>query len=220
MPPAIPAAATIAAAGSADAALAGGLVLGTPMAAATSTGMIASAMPSMSTLLGAGSMLTGVAGAAMQGYSQSQALNYQAQVARNNQIVANQNAQIAVQQGTQAEQAQRIKTGEMIGGIEASQGASGVELSSGSPLAVRSSAAETGELDAETIRYNAKIQARNLLYQGAQYGAQAGLYSAQSDWAIANSILGGASSVSDKWLRYSQLGTLSNQPANPMYLGT
>jgi hypothetical protein len=79
---------------------------------------------------------------------------------------------------------------------------------------VRSSAAETGELDALTIRYNSNLQARNLQYQGAQYGAQAQLYSSQAGWDVANSILGGASSVSGKWLQYNQMGVFGNQPSN------
>lgn len=155
----------------------------------------------------------------MQGYAQSQAANYQAQVARNNQIVANQNASIALQQGQTQEEAQRIKTGEMMGGIVANQAASGVNPNEGSALNVRSSAAETGELDALTIRYNSNLQARNLQYQGAQYGAQAQLYSSQAGWDVANSILGGASSVSNKWLQYNQMRVWGNQPGNPITQG-
>ncbi len=161
-------------------------------------------------VLGVASLVASVGGAVMQGYSQSQAANYNAQVARNNQIIAQQNANLALQQGQVAEQAQQQKTAQMIGGLEAQEGASGVELSSGSPLSVRSSAAETGELDALTIRYNAQLQARNYMTQASSFGAQAGLYSAQSNWAVANSILGGASSVSDKWLNYQLRGVFGN----------
>jgi hypothetical protein len=89
-----------------------------------------------------------------------------------------------------------------------------------SPLNVRASAAETGEVDAQTIRYNAGIQARNYLYQGQMAGAQAGLYSAESDWAVANSILGGASSVSNKWLGMQMSGVFGNQTPNPVYGAT
>jgi hypothetical protein len=84
--------------------------------------------------------------------------------------------------------------------------ASGVNPNTGSALNVRSSAAETGELDALTIRYNSNLQARNLQYQGDIYGSQAQLYSSQAGWDLANSILGGASSVSNKWAQYNMLG--------------
>ncbi len=166
-------------------------------------------------MLGVGSLLASVGGFAMQGYAQSQAANYNAQVARNNQIVANQNAQITLQQGQTQEEAKRIQTGEMGAAIVANEAASGVNPNEGSALNVRSSAAETGELDALTIRYNSNLQARNLQYQGAQYGAQAQLYSSQAGFDVANSILGGASSVSSKWLQYNQMGVWGNQPQNP-----
>jgi hypothetical protein len=168
--------------------------------------------------LGVASLFASVGGFAMQGYAQSQAADYNAQVARNNQVIANQNASIALQQGTVQEEAKRIQTGEMMGGIVAGQAASGVNPNEGSALNVRSSAAETGELDALTIRYNTNLAARNLQYQGAQYGAQAQLYSSMAGWDIGNSILGGASSVSNKWLQYNQMGVLGNQPSNPMSL--
>ncbi len=156
--------------------------------------------------LGVASPITTVAGAGMSAYSQYQSAQYNAAVARNNQTIANQNAKIALQQGQQAEQAQRIKTGSMIGAIEAQQAASGVQTNSGSALNVRSSAAETGELDALTIRYNADLQAQNLKYQASQFGAQAALDESQGMWGVASSILGGASSVSDKWLKYQDIG--------------
>ncbi len=156
--------------------------------------------------VGVASIVATVASSAMSAYSQSQAMNYQSQVASNNQITANQNAKIALQQGQVAEQTQDIKTGEMIGAVKANEAASGVNPNTGSSLDVRSSAAETGEMDALTIRYNSNMQARNLQYQGAQYGAEAQMYGAEGNWAVANSILGGASNVSNKWLMYNQTG--------------
>jgi len=170
--------------------------------------------------LGIASLVTTVGGFAMQGYAQSQMADYQAQVARNNQIIANQNAAISLQQGTQAEETQRIKTGEMIGSLDAQEAASGVNPNTGSPLNVRASARETGELDAEMVRYNAGIQARNYLYQGQMAGAQAGLYSAEAGWDVANSILGGASSVSNKWLGMQMSGVFGNQTPNPVTSGS
>ena len=164
--------------------------------------------------LGVASLVASVGGSIMQGVASSQAANYNAQVARNNQIVANQQAQTALQVGQTQEEAKRIQTGEMMGGIVASQAASGVNPNEGSALSVRSSAAETGELDALTVRYNTNLAARNLQYQGAIYGSQASLYSSQAGWDIGNSILGGASSVSSKWLQYNRMGVWGNQPSN------
>ncbi len=168
-------------------------------------------------------IVASVASAGVGMMSSMESANYNAQVAKNNQITANQNASIALQQGTVQEEAKRIQTGEMMGGIVASQAASGVNPNEGSALNVRSSAAETGELDALTIRSNANLQARNLQYQGAMYGAQAQADIAGGEWSAASSILGGASSVSNQWLRYSMAGVpgfnLGNQPGNPIVAG-
>jgi hypothetical protein len=157
-------------------------------------------------VLAIGGIIASLGSAVMQGYSQSQAASYNAQVARNNQIIANQQANTALQVGQTQEENKRIQTGEMMGGIVAAEGASGVNPNTGSALNVRSSAAETGELDALTIKYNSNLQARNLQYQGDIYGSQAQLYSSQAGWDLANSILGGASSVSNKWAQYNMLG--------------
>jgi len=174
-------------------------------------------------VLAIGSIIASLGGAVMQGISGYESANYNAQVARNNQIVANQNAKLALEQGQAQEEAKRIQTGEMMGGIVANQAASGVNPNEGSALDVRSSAAEMGELAADTIRSNFNLQARNLQYQGAQYGAQAQLYSSAANWDIGNSILGGASTVSNRWLTYGMTGvpgfSFSNTPANPMAMG-
>ena len=169
---------------------------------------------------------TSMIGAYENAQAQSTAANYQAQVARNNQIIANQNAGIAVQQGQQQEETQRIKTGEIIGNELAAQGASGVNANTGSSVDVRSSTAETGELDALTIRYNSQLQARNYQLQGQMSGEQASLYSAQAGWdtqagylGMGSSLLGGASSVSNKWLQYQQWGVLGNNSSNSSITG-
>ena len=115
------------------------------------------------------SIVSSIAAAGMSAYSSMQSAAYNAQVARNNQSIANTNAAMALQQGTSAEENQRLKTGSMIGAIQSQEAASGVETNKGSALDVRSSAAETGELDAENIRYNANVQAWNLKNQANQF---------------------------------------------------
>ena len=170
--------------------------------------------------LGIASMVASVAGAGMSAYSQYQSAQYNAAVARNNQTIMNRNASIALQQGTVNEENQRLKTGNMIGAIQSQQAASGVQTGSGSALDVRSSAAETGELDALTIRYNANLQNWNMKNAANEYGAQASLDEAQGEWGVAGSILGGASSVSDKWLKYNQMGALSDSGGSGLISGT
>lgn len=168
-------------------------------------------------VLGIGSSLIGAGVQAMGAMSQSSAqaasANYMAQVARNNQIIAQQNSESAINQGYALEQRERQKTAALIGEITATQGARNVLVSSPSSVLTRSSAAETGELDALTIRYNAGLEARNQQIAANSAGAQAQLYSAQAQYdlqagmyGVGTSILGGASSVSDKWLKYQTYG--------------
>ena len=73
-----------------------------------------------------------------------------------------------------------------------------MKQNTGSALNVRSSAEKTGELVAETIRYNANMQNRNDIYTAKMYGAPATLDTAQGEYGVMSSTLGGASSVSNK----------------------
>lgn len=156
--------------------------------------------------LAAGSIATGVVGSVMKGEAQAASADYMAQVARNNQIIAQQNTKLALEQGQVKEEAEREQTGAQIGRMRAAFGANGVDPNSGSALEVRSSAAELGELNADTIRYNAHLQAWNDMTQAQSYGAQGQLYSSQEGFDAMNSILGGASTVSNKWLQWQMYG--------------
>ncbi len=158
--------------------------------------------------LAIGSIVASAAGAGMSAYSQYQSAQYNAQVARNNQAIMNQNASIALQQGTVNEENQRLKTGAAMGAMESQQSASGINPNEGSALNMRASLAETGELDALTVKYNANMQNWNYRNAADSYGAQASLDQSQAAWGVAGSILGGASNVSNKWLQFNQMGVM------------
>ena len=167
----------------------------------------------VSTIAGAG---TKVAGIQQQTAANVASANYNAQVARNNQLIEEQNAQTVQQQGLAAEGAQRQKTAQLIGAEVSNAAARGIDVDSGSAVDVRSSAAETGELDALTIRSNYTNQGKNYLMQAYNYGAQSGLLNSQAGWAqqagniaVDSTILGGASSLMDKWLSFNQKGLLT-----------
>lgn len=152
-------------------------------------------------------------GAIQQGQAQSEAAAYQAQVARNNQIVAEQNAAYARQAGAAQEAAQRMRTAALMGKQRAVAAANGFDVNSGSNLDITGSAAELGELDAQTIRNNAARTAAGYVQQGQNFTAQAGLLDAQAANAstagtigAVSSLMGGASSFADKWSRYKAAG--------------
>lgn len=168
----------------------------------------------------AGTVMSAV-GAYNTGKANAAAARYQAGVARNNQIIAEQNAKFAEDKGNVEEQAQRQKTAQMIGAERALAGGAGVDVNTGSPLRLQSDTAMMGEMDALTIRNNAARAAWGYRAQGADFGAQAGMFGAQAEnatragnLAAFSSIVGGASSVADKWAK-----KFKTQQNNPNYWG-
>lgn len=151
--------------------------------------------------------VTGFIGAQQQGAAAEASAKYQAQVARNNETIAAQNAQYsAAAAGTQA-QANDMKERATLGGILAAQGASGLDVDGGSSRDVREAARRIGRLDTETIYSNALQSARSSLTQATGFEAQSRLSDMQAknssnNLAAFGSLLGGATSFSDKWLRY------------------
>lgn len=165
--------------------------------------------------LGASAVGAGVSAysAHEQGVAQQQAMLYQAQIARNNQDIANQYAEAEIQKGQRLEEAKRMETASQEGAVRAAAGASGLEVNADSPLRLQGDTAKLGELDALTIRDNASRAAYGYKVQGMSYAAQAqldemgGASAARAgvlgQWS---SIIGGASSVSDKWVGYKTKG--------------
>ena len=113
---------------------------------------------------------------------------------------------MALEQGQAKEEAEKQQTGAQLGSMRAAFGAMGVSPNSGSALDVRSSAAELGELNANTTKYNSQVQAWNDMNQANSYGSQSQLYQSQAGYDTMNSILGGASTVSNKWLTWQMYG--------------
>jgi hypothetical protein len=146
-----------------------------------------------------------VAGAEQQASSQAAAAKFQAQVAANNDIMAKQMASQAVQSGEAKATTEEMKTRSVFGAIAAAQAANNIDVNTGSALDVRTGAAETGQLDALTIRSNAAREAYGFQVQGVSFSADAALLEAKSQQAITagniaamGSLLGDASSTASK----------------------
>jgi hypothetical protein len=162
------------------------------------------------TVLSAG---VGAAGAISSASAASSSAKYQAAVARNNQIIATQNAAREEQAGRVRAQNQDFKNRAVEGAIEAGQSAGGIDSSTGSPSEVRKSATQLGRLDTLTLMSNADQTVRASQIQATGFEGQAALDRAQASQATAaggigafTSILGGASSFADKWLKYRDQG--------------
>lgn len=156
-------------------------------------------------------------GARVQAEAQQQAMVYQAAVAKNNQAIAEQYADAEVQKGARLEEAKRLETGQREGMIRAAVGASGIDVNSGSSVRLQEDTAKLGDLDALTIRNNSMRAAYGFRVQGLGYASQASLDMMGAESAgragtlgAWSSIIGGASSVSDKWLSFRRQGIFNN----------
>lgn len=148
-----------------------------------------------------------------KGQSQQAAYNYQAQVAANNKIIADRNAQYALERGETEAQIAGMKAQQQMGKITAAQAASGLDINSGSPLAVREGQTKTDSFNEMVIRSDAAKQAYGYEVEGINQQAQqqmsisAGKQAATAgDISAFSSIVGGASSVSDKWMKFKTAG--------------
>lgn len=163
-----------------------------------------------SSVLGAGASAAGAATSAAA--SQSNYL-YQAQVAQVNSQLATQNAAFASQAGENKAGVAGAQTRQQIGQTRAAQGASGLAVNSGSNLAVQQSEDLIGRTNQATIRGNAAQQAYSYnvgaysdTLQGQMDTTAAGYAQTAGNIGVASSILGGASSVSTKYLAGTQTG--------------
>jgi len=148
-------------------------------------------------------------------------------VARNNAMIARQNAVWTEQSGVAKETAQGMKTAATVGGIKASQGASGIDVNTGSAATVRQAAAKLGALDALTIRSNTAREAYGYEVAATSDTAQAGLLEMEAKQAktagdvdALGTFLTGASSVGFKY-KMLQLGASGggSPQTNPLVAG-
>ena len=170
--------------------------------------------------IGIGSAIAGSMVSAYGNYQAGQASSaeatYKAGVASMNQQIAQQNANYARYAGEVQAQQEGMKVGAQISETKAEQGASNLDVSSGSAAAVRESEWKIGQQDLGTIRSNAAKRAYGYEIEGVQYGAEATLDTfaakqAKTAGTIAaiGSLLGGASSVSSKWTEGQKSGVFT-----------
>lgn len=164
---------------------------------------------------GAGKGILGAFGASQSADATADSYNYKAAVASNNAIIAQRNADAATAAGGVAAQTNDLKTKNMVATQLVTQASNGLDVGSGTNVNVRQSAESIGHLDTLTILNNAAKNSAGFKAQGMNFTAEAGLDTASAtnartagDISVATSLLGGATSVSDKWLSYSQKGVI------------
>lgn len=170
-------------------------------------------------VLSAVSAVAGLAGAglsAASAYSSSEAQSaqaaYQAQVAKNNATIASQDAKLDIQAGETAAVNKGLQTRAQVGQEKAAQGASGIDVNSGSAVDVRAGQASMGMLDALTIRSNAskaayakEVEANSNTAQGKLMQAESTQEAEAAPIGALGSLLSGASSVGGNWAKYQAL---------------
>jgi hypothetical protein len=150
------------------------------------------------------------------GESQGAMYDYQAAIARMNQQVAQQNAAYARSAGEIEAMQYGMKARYQIGAAKATQAASGLDVGSGSAVAVREGMYKVAQEDMGIIRSNAAKKAYGYEVEAVSKGAEAELDKYAAGYsrtagkiAAIGSLLGGAGSVSSKWLSASQAGVFA-----------
>jgi hypothetical protein len=176
----------------------------------------------MAISLGATAAGAGVSafGSLFGGQAQAGMYEYQAGLAKMNAQIAQQNARYALQTGEAKAMQSGLKAREQMGETLTRQAASGIDVNQGSGLAVRRSEQQLATYDQAAIRSTAARQAYGYRAQGFMDEQQALLdqYAAKNAKTAgmigaASSLLGGAGSVSSKWLRGQQVGLGSGSPS-------
>lgn len=137
----------------------------------------------------------GAYGAISSANAASASATYQAAVAKNNASIASANAANADSAGQAQQQASALQTRAEVGGAIAAQASSGLDVNSGSAVAVRSSDAALGTLSGMNIRNNAARQAYGYTTQSSNFDAQAGADIATGQNAQAAGGIGAAGSL-------------------------
>lgn len=167
--------------------------------------------PAAQSSLGWGAVGTGVGalGDVLSGLGKSQQATYMSQVAANNAAIQMRNAGVALQAGQYEEASSKLRTGLMIGAQRAAQGANGIDVNVGSPVAVRATTAEVGSMDAAMIHYNAQRAALGYETEAVNQTAQSELDKMAAKGSLTSglfsagaTLLSGASSLSGKAAGY------------------
>lgn len=127
-----------------------------------------------------------------QGQSESDRLNFQADIAEDNADLVEYSVKAAKSAGKRAERKHGQKVRQIIGKQRVSYAGRGVDVSAGSPAEVIDETRLHGEDDAAVIRYNSAMQVWGLNRRAANYRQQASLYRMGADDArIAGSLAAG-----------------------------
>lgn len=128
--------------------------------------------------------------------------DYTSQVNRNNAKTAEYAAADAARRGELDAQRVQRNTSQMVGAQRAGYAAKGLDVSEGTPGDVIDQTNFFGQADANTARYNAKLDAYGKTVQAQNFNSAAGAASYNGSQAVTGDLLSGASSVANSWYMY------------------
>ena len=140
-----------------------------------------------------------VAGGLGKARAQRRTGEYNSAVARNNAILAEHKADAAIVQGGVDEATQRRKTEAIKGSQKVAFGAGNIQLGSGTPADVLAGTAIVGEMEAQTIRQNARKEAYGYSLQAKSFESQAELDIFEGEQKEKATLLSTATNVAGKW---------------------
>jgi len=139
-------------------------------------------------------------------------LQYDAAVQRNNQILAERMAQDALDVGAIEESQHRVRIAQAIGTTTAALAGSGFDATAEDAPVLVGDIAATGELEALTIRRNAKARELGLAFEAQNYASQAEIFEVQAQnqqpLRIADApspvgkVLGHVGNFAESWFSY------------------
>lgn len=168
------------------------------------------------------SILSGIVGgigASTSADATASAYTYKAGIAKLNADIASQNAAWAINAGGAKSVQYGLKAGQAIADTKVIQARSGLDVNSGSSVAVRDTQSDVAKYDQGIIRADAAHTAYGYEVEGEKDKAEASMDLASADNAqkagklgVLSSILGAGSSVASKWSQGNTLGMWSSTP--------
>lgn len=156
-------------------------------------------------------------GTAQKADAQTAMYNYKAGVAQANAAIAEQNVVYSQEEGAIKATDVGLKGQQELGHIETAQAASGLDVNTGTAAQVRRSEVAGIQESEGIVTYDAAKKAYGFSIQAADFRNEAQFdvmsgenVQAAKGFDIASSLLGGATSVADKWTKYSQSGIFSS----------
>jgi hypothetical protein len=139
--------------------------------------------------------------------------NYKAGVAQANAAYAQQNVQYTLEEGAVKEEQYGLEGAQKVGAIKVAQAASGLDVNTGTVRNVVKSEVAGIQQGEGLISYQAAKKASGFSIESAnfqneaQFDIASGKNMQSQKWLdVGTSMLGGAASVSDKWMKFSQAG--------------